>query len=104
MTNPGKTNPGIANPGIANPGIANPGIANAGIGNPGVSNPAGSVAAVGRVADSANLFVEVTPGRFAQSNPQPVAFTAEFSESVDRLARSVLSAVREIGDGGAKYR
>jgi len=98
------TDRGTTKPGIANHGIVNPGLANAGIGNPGVANAAGSIAAIGRVADGANLFVEVTPGRFAQSNPQPVAFTAEFTESVDRLARSVLSAVREIGDGGAKYR
>jgi hypothetical protein len=55
-------------------------------------------AAPSNVTDRGNEFVEVTPGRFAQSNPQPIVFTAEFKRSVDQLSRDVVLAMRQKGD------
>ena len=56
------------------------------------------------VAERGNLFVQVGPGHFAQTNPQPVTLTQEFQLGVDKLTKDVLHEIGEIGSSGNKYR
>jgi|GEM_PF-3734760 len=56
------------------------------------------------VTELGNLFVQVEPGRFAQTNPQPVTLTKEFQLGVDKLTKDVLHEIGEVGSSGNKYR
>ena len=62
------------------------------------------VAAGTLVSEHGNKFVEVAPGRFAQTNPQPVIITNEFQSGVDEMTKSVLSEISKIGSSGSRYR
>jgi hypothetical protein len=56
------------------------------------------------VSQLGNKFVEVAPGRFAQTNPQPVILTNEFQSGVDEMTKNVLSEINKVGSSGNRYR
>lgn len=45
-----------------------------------------------------------TPGSFMRPQPQPVEFTGEFRQNLERLAKEVAAAVKRFGPTGEDYR
>jgi hypothetical protein len=56
------------------------------------------------VFEQGNKFVQVAPGRFAQTNPQPVVLTDDFQSGVDEMTKNVLSEINKVGSTGNRYR
>jgi hypothetical protein len=56
------------------------------------------------VSEQRNKFVQVAPGRFAQTNPQPVVLTDDFQSGVDEMTKNVLSEINKVGSTGNRYR